>query len=423
MNSPASPKPLPLMKILLPMLILGVAGAGMWLLIATKPEAKPVETTEKAWLVSVREVKIQSLSPQLTLYGRVESPRDTVLKAAVSADVLAVPGREGDAAPTETLLIQLDDREAALAVAQREAELSEIEADIQSERNQHQGNIATLVHEKELLALTRRSSERLQRLKSNKATSQSQLDDALQATERQAIAVKQKQLALTDHGARLARLKARMTRAKANLDQAALDLERTMVKAPYSARISEILVSPGDRVRPGDSLVSLYDPNALEVRAQIPNRYEAIVRRGLGSSDRLLASADRNTGTLQMELDRLSSRERDNSGGFDALFKVTEGRDTLRIGSFISMNLQLPAENGVIAVPWEALYGLDRAYKLEDGRMRTVRVERIGDWSGPDGKAYSLVRSRELKAGDQLIISQLPNAIDGLRVDIAGEQP
>ena len=72
-------------------------------------------------------------------------------------------------------------------------------------------------------------------------------------------------------------------------------------------------------------------------------------------------------------------------------------------------------------LPYEAIYGTDRIYRLEGERMRTLQVERVGEQRGLDGSARVLVRSPELKAGDEIVITQLPNAMDGLRVRVAEE--
>ena len=48
-------------------------------------------------------------------------------------------------------------------------------------------------------------------------------------------------------------------------------------------RIARVLVSPGKRVRSGDALISLYDTDAMVVRAQVPSRYLPAVRAYLGA--------------------------------------------------------------------------------------------------------------------------------------------
>ncbi len=70
----------------------------------------------------------------------------------------------------------------------------------------------------------------------------------------------------------------------------------------------------------------------------------------------------------------------------------------------------------MVAVPYAALYGVDRLYVMHEDRMRGVRVEVVGEQRGADGSVRALVRGAELKAGDAVIVTQLPNAVDGLKV-------
>jgi hypothetical protein len=68
-------------------------------------------------------------------------------------------------------------------------------------------------------------------------------------------------------------------------------------------------------------------------------------------------------------------------------------------------------------LPFQAVYGTGRIYKLVDGRMRGIRVESLGGIEDGNGAERLLVRSPELAAGDQVVVTHMPNAIDGLRVE------
>ncbi len=48
--------------------------------------------------------------------------------------------------------------------------------------------------------------------------------------------------------------------------------------------------------------------------------------------------------------------------------------------------------------------------------MQAVIVERLGELSEGGRRSRVLVRSPGLADGDQLIVSHLPNAVDGLKV-------
>ena len=55
--------------------------------------------------------------------------------------------------------------------------------------------------------------------------------------------------------------------------------------------------------------------------------------------------------------------------------------------------------------------------------MKSVEVERLGEIHLDDGQDRVLLRSPALNGSAQLIVTHLPNAIDGLKVTVAGAPP
>ncbi|HRF44710.1 MAG TPA: biotin/lipoyl-binding protein [Candidatus Competibacteraceae bacterium] len=402
-----------LLKAVLPLAILGLAAAGFLLLKATRAVTLPVAAQEKSWRVSTIEVLPERLTPNLLLYGTIEAPRKAEIRAAVTADVAQVKIREGQTVAAGALLVMLDDRDLALNIRQREADFHEIEAQIASEQVRHTANRDALKREKALLDLAKRAVARAQNLNTQKMVSESALDEAFQAVEKQALALNTRQLEVDDHSARLAQLQARRTRAKALQDQT-----RAMITAPFTGRAVQVLVAPGDRVRPGDLLLEMYPMDDLEIRAQIPFRVLPAVRAALAGNQPLPAVATVDGRPVTAQLDRLGGETGQNSGGLDALFRITEGTRWLIPGRVLTLHMDLLPEDSVVALPFEALYGLNRIYRLEDGRMAALTVERVGEQRDVEGEVQVLARSPDLQAGDRIITTQLPNAITGLKVEV-----
>ena len=406
-------------RIALPLLILLAGFGGTVMLVKSKPQRPPLSEEEKVWVVAVEEVSPASLAPDLSLFGRVDAPRLARLSAALSADVVAVDVLEGEWAEAGQRLVALDERDARLVLAERSSEVEELEAELEHERQRHQSERRALRHELELLALVRKAAKRAEDLARSNVGSLSSYDIARQEETRQALAVNRRELAVAEYDSRRRQLEARLARARARTEQARVDLDRTVVRAPFTGRISEVLVSPGDRVRPGDRLIDLYDAGMLEIRAQIPTPRIAVIRESLERGLELEARARVDARPVEARLDRLTSRVARGAGGTDALFRVTEGAGLLSLDQSVELTLRLPAVGASVALPYEALYGLDRIYLLDDSRMRSVLVERVGDMQVADGSRRVIVRSGELEAGARVIVTQLPNASDGLKVRVA----
>jgi RND family efflux transporter MFP subunit len=293
---------------------------------------------------------------------------------------------------------------------------------VEAEKTRYETDRKALVRERRLLQLTRDEVGRLQDLVRKKVGAQSGLDTARQAVERQAVSVAAREQSVAEHPARMAQAEAALQRAHARRDQAQLDLERCTVEAPFAGRVAQRFVAAGQRVKVGDPLLSLYDNQAMVLRALIPQHYLAAVRKALTEGSVLSVRGQLDGHPVSGTLRGLVGEVDANSGGVPALFDIHGDRMLLQQGRFLQVDLSLPPRQGAISLPHEAVYGADKVYVLDaQGRMRQVKVERLGEVRGKDGGTRLLVRSPSLQAGMQVVATQLPNAVDGLLVRVAGE--
>ena len=384
---------------------------------ASKPEKISLQTPEKVWRVDTVIVNFQDVSPTVTVYGRVETPRLASLNAALVADVTAVNVLEGTDVELGQVLLTLDNADVLLLIEQRRADLAEIKALIASEYNRFQRDQGLLDNEKSLLQLAENSVVRAKKLEQKRLTSQSFLDDALAVKQRQLVSLKRLQHDINEHPSRLANLKAKQSRFNALLAQATLNLERTIITAPFTGRIAQLNVAIGERVNVGKKLFSIYDFSDLEVRAQLPNRIIKQTRTELEKGQQLTAKAILDEQAVNFELVRLSGEVRADSGGVDGLFRLTDRQQSLVLGSFVELSLSLAKQSSLIEIPFSALYGLNKVYRINEGYLEAVHIERIGEVI-KDNNVVLLVRSDALQQGDHIISTQLPNAMTGLRVEM-----
>ncbi len=290
------------------------------ILLATfKPSAPTRDIVDNHARVRFVLADPQARSPQIQLFGRVQSPRAAGLTAVVTANVDSIPVRAGNRVSEGQLLIQLDDTEAALARDRAKATRDEAAAQLETTRLRYQSDKKNLALEKKLAQLSADNLERIQSLRDRKLVAQTQLDEAEEAQARADLSLSQRQLSVSDFRNELARMEARLASAEAQLEQAKIDLARTTVNAPFDGTITQVSVAPGERVRPGEPLIDLFADTELEVRAQIPDRYLPAVRQGLIAGD-LAASTQLEGHTLPLKLKRLAGDAADARGGIDGLF-------------------------------------------------------------------------------------------------------
>jgi len=405
-------------RFLLPLLLVGAGVALFMQLKSSGPQDAPTVVTERRWPVEAVRVQFRELRPTVRLYGRVESPTESRIRSALSTDVRSSFALVGQAVSQDDVLLQLDDVDAKLALAQRQAELAEIEARIESENSRYRNDIAALTQEQQLLALAQSALQRAEKLAQTQAGSQANVDNAREAVARQRLSLSSRQYAIEDHPPRLAQLRARRQQAAAQRDRATRDLERTRVTAPFAGRITAVHVSPGDRVHPGDRLVDLFDITATEVRAQVPNRHLPAIRQSLGDGVTIDAVVIMDGSEFALELTRLSAKIESGEGGVDAFFGFSDDRPPLELGRTMAVLVTLPPQAGVFALPATAIYGADSAYRIRDDRLERVRLQRVGGYRNGKWGTWSLFRGSALEGGDTLLANQLPNAVEGLSVEI-----
>lgn len=403
-----------------PMLIIIGAFACVVLLIMTRPDATPEERKERAWNVETLPAKAGALRPTLELYGTVQSPQDSQLSAGIEAVVLEMKVRDGDSAAKDDLLIVLDNRDAKLSLQQANADLREAQAQLRFARIRLDRSRQAFTKETELLKINADRADRAGEIFGEGLLSQSDLDTATENLARQQLAVNQAELAVEENSTKLIELQARISKLSALRDGAALDVERTQIRAPFPGVISELQVSEGDRVRVGDTLMRLQNPESVEVRAQLPSRYARTIAEFMQEGAQIPAAVEVENRTISGLIRRIAGQTRAGTGGVDSFIGFDGDVAGLRLGSTVRVLLEMPPEPNVIAVPGEAVYGRNRIFKLTGDRMQMVDVERVGERQYADGRTEVLVRSPELADTDQIVATKLANAVDGLLVKPLG---
>ena len=398
----------------LPLLIIIVGGLLITLLVVFKPSAEIRPTGNLNPLVKTLMAEPAAHSPMITLYGRVESPRESNLAATVNAYVDSVPVEEGDMVTKGQVLVELEDSDVRRVYEQRQAEVADMEAQIASEKERYQNDLASLEVEKKLLALSKKSADRYEKLVAKNVGSDLNRDEALQLAQKQELSLYNRQYAVKDHPNRLKRLNAQLQKLTAFRDQAATDLARTKITAPFNGRVIQLKASPGNRVHPGDIVATVYDTSHIEVRAQIPSRYLAPINRALNSGQPLNATLMVGGDEINLKLERLAGAIGMGQGGVDGLFSI-DNEDRVILGRAGEVILLLPPVADALALPPTAIYGQKRVYAVQDERLKTIMIERLGEVLMENGERWQLVKG-DIAPGTQILTSQLPDAVGGLAV-------
>ncbi|MFT5599004.1 MAG: HlyD family secretion protein [Gammaproteobacteria bacterium] len=405
-----------ILKFILPILVIAISLGLFQVLKASKPERDKPELKEKVWQVDVVLASKKSISPELTLYGRVESPELLHAAAPAGGVVSQVRVQNGSRVKQGDILVQMDSRDFELVLVQARSDLASIKNQISELKIRHRSNQAALKTERQLLALADTNVQRMLKLKQQNLGTDSALNDARSALGRQQLSVISRELEVDSFEIKKNNLETDRDRQVARLNDAQLMIERSEAVAPFDAIVSKTPVSIGDRVSTGQTLVSLYPVDGLEIRAHVPARYVNSIQQASAKGKQHHALVSTPTGVLQLKLIRLAGEAQ--ASGIDAYFRSGDASYDFRPGSLLSLNFGLPEQSDVIAVPYQAIYGNSRIYLLKEDRLEAVNVESVGQYLKPDGSAALIIRSAKVNENDQIVVTHLPNAVDGLKVSL-----
>jgi hypothetical protein len=399
-------------KILLPLFIVVIALASFQYLKKTKPQSPPTEISERAWSVDVMTMQPANWQPEVILYGTVQSDQVMTYQAPLSAELSYFSLKAGQVFHAGDRLFAFNQNELGLTLKQAQAELNEVEALLTAEKQLHKTERQRLLKERELLALRQSEFERNQELQQRNLASQSNVDQAQDALVRQELVVVNSQLVVDQQQSKLAQLNARLAKAQVGAQRAALSIERANPVASFSGRVLASHATEGDIVTQNARLLEVYALSSLTLKATLPVQYRQTLEQLLQQGETLKARLTQFGETFVLELDRLAGQA--TAAGIEAFFSIPSDV-VARPGDLWTVRLQLPALSSVYAIPYSALVANKQVYVVENKRLVRRDARLVGEVLH-EGRTWALVEA-DVKPGEQLSVTRLPNAISGLLVD------
>ncbi len=187
--------------------------------------------------------------------------------------------------------------------------------------------------------------------------------------------------------------------AQASLDTARLRLENVTLRAPFSGFVTERLVSPGQTVNPGDSMIRLVDDSQLELTVELSRHEWALLAQPVaGRQARLFAEDDRPLGNASIRqgggfLDQKSRQYR-------VFLEISNATDSpVLSGDFVRVVLPGITVTDALNIPASALTQAGKLWYLT-----------------PDGLLEPLVPQIISRAQNRLIIRNPDSTVTSWRI-------
>jgi RND family efflux transporter MFP subunit len=243
---------------------------------------------------------------------------------------------------------------------------------------------------------------------------------------------------LDTYPAQLEEAESAIAAAEARLQQARIDLERTVVNAPFDARLKEVAVETGQFVTPGAHAVTIANDAVLELSVPLNSReaqnWLRFEERAPGRDEAWFAALE----PVDVRIEWTEDDQHSWTGTLHRVEAFDPETRTLTVAVRVAGDQALSADEDAlplvdgmfcrVVIPGKAMeqvYRLPRAavtfdgnvYLAADGRLKTQPVELVNEQDG-----YAFVGDG-LQPGDDVIVTRLVDPLENTLLDVTNPDP
>ncbi|MBK5947520.1 efflux transporter periplasmic adaptor subunit [Rhodobacter veldkampii DSM 11550] len=373
-----------LLGVALTLALLVLAGWQIMSAVETRraADAPPMMARERVFSADVLTVRLETLTPELTAFGQIESRRRLELRAAASGTVLdlAEAFEDGAAVRRGDLLMRIDPAEATAARDSQRAALAEAEAALAEARRAlliARDDLAAAVEQARLRDQAMARQQNLNTLGLGKAADTETAELAASAA---AQAVLSRRSALSQAEAALDRAENTLEREKIALTEAERKLADTELRAEFDGQLSGVSAVRGGLVSTNEKLGELIDPAALEVAFRVSNAQYARLLDAKGALAPARAEVALDLGGTELvaaaRLMRVGAAVGEGLTGRLLYAQIEAGAAGFRAGDFVTVRLAEPELAQVALLPATAVDAAGQVLVLgADDRLEEAAVE------------------------------------------------
>jgi RND family efflux transporter MFP subunit len=377
-------------RIAAPVLVLVAGFLVMQGLIAAKPEPEKTDDAVRAVSLYVDSVTSEEVKVAIRTQGEVRPKTEIELIPQVSGRIVAMSDNfnEGAQFAPNSMLLKIDDADYRVALVQAEARVAAAQTALERE-------LATAEIKKEEWRDGRKD--------------QAPTDFALNLTQ-------------------VAEARANLRSAEAALSKARLDLERTEIKVPFHGRVRERNVGIGQIVSAGASMGRVYSTDTVEVRLPLTDAQlvELNLPLGFTAGTSAMAPAVEFSATLGNREFTWSGEIVRVDGAIDEdtrlIYATAEVNDPyglaatqgmpIAVGMFVNAEIAGVEEQAAFVMPRLALRNDNKVYVINEDNELEIRTVDVLSTS-----EERVLVTGGVSAGDRVVTSPVPNAVEGMAVE------
>ena len=387
------------------------------LMIYSSPSADKKMNEKKENVVRVYTVSNEKAEQTKELQGVVKAKKDAVLSAYHQTKVENIYFNVGEVVKKNDVLIRLDRRQADLEVHNIAEKIKELSTQIKLK--QRLVTQAEEAYTKQLVIenLAKNKLERHKKLHKSKALPASQFDDTKKAYEIEKIASMRVSHSKETLENEIEVLKSTLEQRRIMYKKMTIAAERSIIVAPFDAKIIQIYVDEGEDVSIGTKLVRLLDVSAWEVEAFVPTSFAENITKRLSQKETLSAWIKMPNQTIDLTPLNIVPHPTYPDLGLMLHLSVSQPSNIkqLQHQQAVSIYISQPALDAY-AIPPAALVLSKHVYIVnEDNIIKRVDVDIIG-MSPVNNELWPLVKSDDITPGVRIVLDNMQTRLANTKV-------
>ncbi len=323
--------------------------------------------------VQVQQAKTVESTSALSLKANLAPVEKGIVGSKISGQIVRILFEDGDMVSQGQALIALDDEDLRNQLQAAQINLEKLQATLDS---------------------SQRSFDRTKALFDSGAASKSAIEDAETA---------------------LKLAKANLQAEQVNIQSINNSLNNSVLRAPISGEVNEKNVSLGQYVSPGTILATV--KNTTSIKAVVQLKQSDLDKVKVGQKATLKLSKD-DANTYEGIVKNIGASADASARVFDCQIQIDNADGKLRSGVFGYIEIANEQKKEILSIPLAALVGKEGSYSvftIENNVARKHSVS-IGEIQNDVTEVIS-----GIKAGENVIVSNLNGMQDGDAVEISGQ--
>ncbi|MFK5985508.1 MAG: HlyD family efflux transporter periplasmic adaptor subunit [Pseudomonadota bacterium] len=415
------------------------------LIVLKQNKKQPIRTQAKERATHVRIIKVPSVAviPQAIGYGTVQPASNWQAISQVQGKVIykEINLKKGSILAADKLLLKIDPTDYQISIAQTQADIAAIEAQLSELDIKKKNTRLSLAIEQQSLKLIKKELQRQKQLSKKGGISFSDVEKQERNYLAQQQSVQNQHNTLSLIPTQKALLDAQLLRQQAQMKSLQRDLANTQISLPFSGRIAEVNIEENQYIREGELLAVVDSLDKAEVEVQL-----SIVDMGsILHTDKIISKLDKLQLNLPIQAEvilklgnnslrwaarfaRLSDTLDPKTRTVGVIVEVDKPYSNIQPGTrpplvkglFVQVKLTGQLHENSIIVPNSALHNASHNSEQKivylvnrQGRLETRKVKikiKQDEYSVVDKKVADV----GLEEGEKLIISDLLPAIENM---------